>query len=242
MTTVQTQVQYGNSTLLSSLDAQIPDSLEYSMMTYGVGGPKAGWFLAGRTEKWIPLPVIGYYPYTLQGVEFPPSLEWSDPAGNEFVATFKDDTVAVTSITVEEGKHDRKVEFNRELPLSDLNVGKIWNQGESGPVKELVETNILPVIAMIRALIEQRKLEGFTARLDQDISPLDRIMGADDYILWANQLLGYKGYALITSELLYHAESSTVHARRFMQQLGNWVKPSPISEVLDKAGLSPDDM
>ena len=95
---------------------------------------------------------------------------------------------------------------------------------------------------MIRALIEQLKTQGFTVPLYENPSPLDRIMGGDDFILWANQMLGYKGYALITSELLYHAESSTVHARRFMQQLGDWVKPSPISEVLKKAGLNPGDM
>ena len=242
LTTVQTQVQYGNNSLLSSLDSQTPASLEHSMMTYGAGGPKAGWFLAGRTEKWIPLPVIGYYPYTLQGIEFPPSFKWSDPEDNEFVATFKDKSVAVTFITKQKDKDNRKVEFNRELPLSDLNVGKIWNHGESGPVTESAETNVLHVGVMIRALIEQLKIQGFTVPLYENPSPLDRIMGGDDFILWANQMLGYKGYALITSELLYHAESSTVHARRFMQQLGDWVKPSPISEVLDKAGLSPDDM
>ena len=49
--------------------------------------------------------------------------------------------------------------------------------------------------------------------------------------LWdKNQLLGYKGYAVLTNEMIYHAESSTVHARKFIEQMKMWAKPSPVQE------------
>jgi hypothetical protein len=269
-------VLYGEDDLLSYLNKEEPSpTTEYSTVKFGTGSPKAGWFLAGRTDKWIPLPVNGYYSFSLSPertfpdvFEFAPSVLSPDgtfSAGGKRTVTFGDNIISVSVMMEEEP--DIK---STSLPLLSfgsltdeakedyIKINKLLEKKLNAPdprlvdspaIKELSEDinsarlkinvwgapNEIHYDAIIRLLLEENKLKGWELPHFPSICGLDPIMGGDDYILEKNQLLGYEGYALITSEMVYHAESSTVHARKFIEQMGKWAKPSPVHQSSIKA-------
>ena len=263
--TVQTMVLYGESDLLGALDNEkAADVTEFSISVYfhGAGTPKTGWFLAGRKEKWIPLPVNGYYSFSISpemslpaNFEFFPSLlsaEGTFSQGVKRICEYENGQLSVS--VVGDGSVDTKRcdypllslgsvsdTFKRSVMYAnELLKEKIAN-GTSAALEEKLNhalvklnewefSNGIHYDAVIRLILEQNKLTGWKIPHFPDISGLDPIMSGDDYILDKNQLLGYKGYAVITSEMLYHAESSTVHARKFIEQMKIWAKPSPVQE------------
>ena len=263
ITTVKTMVLYGKDSLLSSFgNEKAADVTEYSFVEFGVGSPKAGWFLAGRKEKWIPLPVNGYYSFSISpemslppNFEFTPSVLSSDGTfneGNKRICEFENGQLSVTILSGEcqdtricdypllslgsvSDTFKQLVVDANELLREKISHGTTALLDEKlnlllTKINQWKSSNGIHYDAVIRLILEQNKLTGWKIPHFPDISGMDPIMSGDDYILDKNQLLGYKGYALVTNEMIYHAESSTVHARNFIEQMKIWAKPSPIQE------------
>lgn len=261
--TVQTMVLYGEYDLLAALDNEkAADTTEHSLVQFGAGSPKTGWFLAGRKDKWIPLPVNGYYSFSISpemllpaNFEFFPSVlspEGTFSQGGKRIGECENNQLSV-SVMVDKGMDTKRCDYpllslgavsdtfkQSVVDANQLLKEKIAN-GTSAALEEKLNhtlvklnewefSNGIHYDAVIRLILEQNKLTGWKIPHFPDISGLDPIMGGDDYILDKNQLLGYKGYAVLTNEMIYHAESSTVHARKFIEQMKMWAKPSPVQE------------